>query len=156
MGLGNLFRNIADRVRRSPTDFRNTAISEPYEIDKPFVQPSEVNSGKFGLKGRIRNIGNTIGLNRLTRTSKTNELYTAGITTRVNELARFTAQSDGTFRTQITIRNNRTGIIDTKTIDLTRQQALAFENDPQGYAESDLSGLDRYVGSDFEVVEWNN
>ena len=156
MGLGNFFRNIADRVRRSPTDFRNTVRQDPYEIDEPFTQPAKVDSGKFGLKGRIRNIGNTIGFNRLTRTGKTNELYTAGITTRVNELARFTAQSDGTFRTQITIRNNRTGIIDTKTIDLTRQLALEFENDPQLYAENKLSGLDRYVGSDFEVVEWNN
>ena len=156
MGLGNFARSIADRFRRSPTEFKNSATQSPYSAIDDFVQPSNVSTGRFRVFDSLKNLGNTIGLNRLTRTSKTNELYTAGITTRVNELARFTAQSDGTFRTQITIRNNRTGIIDTKTIDLTRQQALEFENNPQGFAENNLSGLDRYVGSDFEVVEWNN
>ena len=156
MGLGNFFRNIADRVRRSPTDFRNTVRQEPYEIDEPFTQPAKVDSGKFGLKGRLKNIGNTFGFNRLTRTGKTNELYTAGISQNVNSLRNFTALDDGLVRTRITIRNPQTGITETKTLDLTRTQARQFENNPQAFAESNLSDLSRYVGEGFEVVSFGN
>ena len=156
MGLGNLFRNITDRIRRSPTDFRNTVRQDPYEIDEPFTQPAKVDSGKFGLKGRLKNIGNTFGLNRLTRTGKTNELYTAGISQNVNSLRNFTALDDGTFRTHVTIRNPQTGITETKTLDLTRTQARQFENNPQAFAESNLQDLSKYTGSGFEVVSWEN
>ena len=156
MGLGNLFRNIADRVRRSPRDFSESVRTEPYEIDKPFVQPSKVDSGKFGIKGRLRNIGNTFGFNRLTRTGKTNELYTAGISQNVNSLRNFTALDDGTFRTRVTIRNQQTGITEQKTLDLTRDQARQFSDNPQGYAENNLQDLSKYVGRGFEVVSWEN
>ena len=156
MGLGNFVRNIADRIRRSPQDFRESVRTEPYDIDKPFVQPSKVDSGKFGIKGRLRNIGNTFGFNRITRTGKTNELYTAGISQNVNSLRNFTALDDGTFRTRVTIRNPQTGITEQKTLDLTRDQARQFSDNPQGYAENNLQDLSKYVGRGFEVVSWEN
>ena len=156
MGLGNFFRNVVDRVRRSPTDFRASVRDEPYEIDKPFVQPSKVDSGKFGIKGRLRNIGNTFGFNRLTRTGKTNELYTSQVNTNIDQLRNFTALDDGLFRTRVTIRNPQTGITETKTLDLTRQQARQFQDNPQGYSESNLQDLSKYIGRGFEVVSWEN
>ena len=156
MGLGNFVRNITDRIRRSPQDFRESVRTEPYDIEKPFTQPSKVDSGKFGIKGRLRNIGNTFGFNRLTRTGKTNELYTAGISQNVNSLRNFTALDDGTFRTRVTIRNQQTGITEQKTLDLTRDQARQFSDNPQGYAENNLQDLSKYVGRGFEVVSWEN
>ena len=156
MGLSNFVRSIADKFRRSPTDFQKTATQTPYEITDDFVQPAKADSGFFGAKGRIAQIGNVFGLNRLTRTGKTNELYTAGITQNVNALRNFTALDDGLFRTIVTIRNPQTGIIETKTLDLTRQQALEFENNPQAFAESNLQDLSKYTGRGFEVVSWEN
>ena len=104
----------------------------------------------------MRNIGNTFGFNRITRTGKTNELYTTGISQEVNQLRNFTALDDGLFRTRVTIRNPQTGITETKTLDLTRQQARQFQDNPQGYSENNLSDLSKYVGKGFEVVSWEN
>ena len=156
MGLGNFVRNITDRIRRSPQDFRESVRTEPYDIEKPFTQPSKVDSGKFGIKGRLRNIGNTFGFNRITRTGKTNELYTSGINQNVDQLRNFTALDDGLFRTRVTIRNPQTGITETKTLDLTRDQARQFQDNPQGFSENNLSDLSKYVGKGFEVVSWEN
>ena len=156
MGLGNFVRNITDKIRRSPTDFRNSVRSQPYEVDEPFVQPAESSSGKFGLKGRIRDIGNSLGFNRLSRTGKTNQAYGVGLSTKVDDLSRFTRLDDGNYRLRVEIRNPRTGILDTKTIDLTRDQLRQFNDNPQSFAENNLTGLDKYVGKGFEVVSWEN
>ena len=120
------------------------------------MQPSRIDTSKFGIRDRIKNIGNTFGFNRLTRTGKVNQVYGAGLSSNFDELARFTALDDGNFRLRVEIRNPQTGILDTKTIDLTRDQLRQFNDNPQSLAENNLTGLDKYVGKGFEVVSWEN